>query len=93
MNLSDFWKRFRLGEEIHISGTFIYNGFRRLAKKQAIPKNPSSRISKLRCMICNYIGRPNWHPWYAAFEPMCMPKPEAALFLDAIALVIPLSRP
>jgi hypothetical protein len=29
MNKSDFWKNFRLGEEIHISGTFIYNGLRR----------------------------------------------------------------
>ncbi len=29
MNPSDFWKNFRLGEEIHISGTFIYNGLRR----------------------------------------------------------------
>lgn len=26
---TDFWKNFRLGEEIHISGTFIYNGLRR----------------------------------------------------------------
>lgn len=29
MNKSDFWKNFRLGEEIHISGMFIYNGVRR----------------------------------------------------------------
>ena len=29
MNPSDFWKNFRLGEEIHISGTFIYYGLRR----------------------------------------------------------------
>jgi hypothetical protein len=29
MTPSDFWKNFRLGEEIHISGTFIYNGLRR----------------------------------------------------------------
>lgn len=29
MNASDFWKNFQLGEEIHISGTFIYNGLRR----------------------------------------------------------------
>lgn len=29
MNPSDFWKNFRLGEEIHISGMFIYNGLRR----------------------------------------------------------------
>lgn len=29
MNATDFWKNFRLGEEIHISGTFIYNGLRR----------------------------------------------------------------
>lgn len=29
MNPSDFWKNFCLGEEVHISGTFIYNGLRR----------------------------------------------------------------
>lgn len=29
MNPSEFWKNFRLGEEVHISGTFIYNGLRR----------------------------------------------------------------
>jgi hypothetical protein len=29
MNTTDFWKNFRLGEEIHISGAFIYNGLRR----------------------------------------------------------------
>ena len=29
MNPSDFWKNFRLGEEVHISGAFIYNGLRR----------------------------------------------------------------
>jgi hypothetical protein len=29
MNPSDYWKNFRLGEEVHISGTFIYNGLRR----------------------------------------------------------------
>lgn len=29
MKPSDFWKNFRLGEEIHISGTFIYNALRR----------------------------------------------------------------
>jgi hypothetical protein len=29
MNASVFWKNFRLGEELHISGTFIYNGLRR----------------------------------------------------------------
>lgn len=29
MNTTDLWKNFRLGEEIHISGTFIYNGLRR----------------------------------------------------------------
>jgi hypothetical protein len=29
MNPSDFWKNYLLGEEIHISGTFIYNGLRR----------------------------------------------------------------
>jgi hypothetical protein len=29
MNPSQFWKNFRLGEEIHVSGMFIYNGLRR----------------------------------------------------------------
>ena len=29
MNPSNFWKNFRLGEEIHIAGVFIYNGLRR----------------------------------------------------------------
>ncbi|MGY4478635.1 hypothetical protein [Bradyrhizobium sp. USDA 3364] len=29
MNASDFWKNFRLGEEVHIAGAFIYNGLRR----------------------------------------------------------------
>lgn len=28
MSPSDFWKNFRLGEEVHISGTFIYNSLR-----------------------------------------------------------------
>ena len=29
MNKSEHWKNFRLGEELHISGAFIYNGLRR----------------------------------------------------------------
>ena len=29
MNKSKHWKNFRLGEELHISGAFIYNGLRR----------------------------------------------------------------
>ena len=29
MNASDFWKNFRLGEEVHVAGSFIYNGLRR----------------------------------------------------------------
>lgn len=29
MKPTDFWKSFRLGEEISVSGTFIYNGLRR----------------------------------------------------------------
>ncbi|MBI5751899.1 MAG: hypothetical protein HZA59_07115 [Hydrogenophilales bacterium] len=29
MNASDYWKNFRLGEEVHIAGSFIYNGMRR----------------------------------------------------------------
>lgn len=29
LSASDFWKNFRLGEEIHIAGAFIYNGLRK----------------------------------------------------------------
>lgn len=29
MKPADFWKNFKLGEEISVSGTFIYNGLRR----------------------------------------------------------------
>lgn len=29
MKASEFWKNFRLGEELHIAGAFIYNGLRR----------------------------------------------------------------
>ncbi|MBW3513046.1 hypothetical protein [Janthinobacterium sp. NKUCC06_STL] len=29
MNKSDLWKNFRLGEEVHVAGSFIYNGLRR----------------------------------------------------------------
>ncbi|MCQ8130614.1 hypothetical protein [Methylomonas rivi] len=29
MKATDFWKNFKLGEEISVSGTFIYNGLRR----------------------------------------------------------------
>lgn len=29
LTASDFWKNFRLGEEIHIAGAFIYNGLRK----------------------------------------------------------------
>lgn len=35
MNRSQFWKNFRLGEELDISGAFIYNGLRRF---QELPK-------------------------------------------------------
>lgn len=34
MKPADFWKNFRLGEEVHISGTFIYNGLRRFHELQ-----------------------------------------------------------
>ena len=34
MKSADFWKNFRLGEEVHISGTFIYNGLRRFHELQ-----------------------------------------------------------
>jgi hypothetical protein len=36
MNASDFWKNFRLGEEVHIAGTFIYNGLRRFHELQLL---------------------------------------------------------
>lgn len=29
MKPSDFWKNFKLGEEVSVSGAFIYNGIRR----------------------------------------------------------------
>lgn len=29
MNKTDFWKNFKLGEELNVSGSFIYNGIRR----------------------------------------------------------------
>nr|VFK37614.1 MAG: hypothetical protein BECKSD772F_GA0070984_101717 [Candidatus Kentron sp. SD]VFK41293.1 MAG: hypothetical protein BECKSD772E_GA0070983_101112 [Candidatus Kentron sp. SD] len=29
MKTTEFWKNFKLGEELSISGTFIYNGMRR----------------------------------------------------------------
>jgi hypothetical protein len=32
MNASDFWKNFRLGEELQIAGSFIYNGLRQFHK-------------------------------------------------------------
>lgn len=34
LNASDFWKNFRLGEELHVSGSFIYNGLRRFHELQ-----------------------------------------------------------
>lgn len=34
MSAADFWKNFRLGEEVHIAGTFIYNGLRRFHELQ-----------------------------------------------------------
>lgn len=36
MNPSDFWKNFKLGEEISVSGTFIYNGLRRFHEMKCI---------------------------------------------------------
>lgn len=36
MNASDFWKNFRLGEEVHIAGSFIYNGLRRFHELQQL---------------------------------------------------------
>ena len=36
MNTSDFWKNFRLGEEVHIAGSFIYNGLRRFHELQLL---------------------------------------------------------
>jgi len=36
MNPSDFWKNFRLGEEMHIAGSFIYNGLRRFHELQQL---------------------------------------------------------
>jgi hypothetical protein len=39
MNTTDFWKNFRLGEEIHISGTFIYNGLRRFHEMSRLDRD------------------------------------------------------
>lgn len=36
MNPPDFWKNFRLGEELHIAGSFIYNGLRRFHELQQL---------------------------------------------------------
>ncbi|HBO7191836.1 hypothetical protein ABZR71_26225 [Pseudomonas paraeruginosa] len=36
MNASDFWKNFRLGEEVHVAGSFIYNGLRRFHELQQL---------------------------------------------------------
>lgn len=36
MNRTDFWKNFHLGEELSISGTFIYNGLRRFHELQKL---------------------------------------------------------
>lgn len=36
MSAADFWKNFRLGEEVHIAGTFIYNGLRRFHELQLL---------------------------------------------------------
>lgn len=36
MNQEEFWKNFNLGEELSISGTFIYNGLRRFHEMQVL---------------------------------------------------------
>ncbi|GJL76740.1 hypothetical protein [Nitrosomonas sp.] len=36
MKPTDFWKNFKLGEEISVSGTFIYNGLRRYHEMQKL---------------------------------------------------------
>lgn len=36
MNESDFWKNFKLGEEISVSGVFIYNGLRRYHEMRSL---------------------------------------------------------
>lgn len=36
MKPSDFWKNFRLGEEVDIAGAFIYNGLRRFHELQQL---------------------------------------------------------
>lgn len=38
MNPSDLWKNFRLGEELHIAGSFIYNGLRRFHELQQLDR-------------------------------------------------------
>ena len=36
MKPTDFWKNFKLGEEINISGSLIYNGLRRYHEMQKL---------------------------------------------------------
>ncbi len=36
MSASDIWKNFQLGEEVHIAGSFIYNGLRRFHELQLL---------------------------------------------------------
>ena len=36
MTPSEYWKNFRLGEEIHISGAFIYNGLRQFHELKSL---------------------------------------------------------
>jgi len=36
MNPSDFWKNFKLGEELSVSGVFIYNGLRRYHEMKSL---------------------------------------------------------
>jgi len=36
LNASGFWKNFRLGDELHIAGSFIYNGLRRYHELQQL---------------------------------------------------------
>lgn len=36
MNRMEFWKNFKLGEELDISGSFIYNGLRYLHEMRTL---------------------------------------------------------
>jgi hypothetical protein len=50
MNSSDFWKNFRLGEEVHVAGSFIYNGLRRYHElRLTVVHGPVREVQNPQC--------------------------------------------